>query len=322
MDHITLKNTGLNVSRICFGTMTFGSQTDETTAARMIDLCLDSGINFLDTANIYNRGASEEILGRILNEKRHRIVLASKVRNKMGEAPDMSGLSRAAICRAIEDSLRRLRTDYLDIYYLHLPDHTVPIAESLEAMHQLVKQGKIRQVASSNYAAWEVVQMLWIAEKNGYQPARITQPMYNLIARGIEQEYLPMCQEFGVSSIVFNPLAGGLLTGKQSRQAPLPGTRFDKNRMYLDRYWHDEDFEAVDALKQIAAQAGRSLVSLALNWLYHHTPIEGIILGASRIEHLQENLQVLSDGPLDESTLRCCDQVWAKLRGPTPKYNR
>jgi aryl-alcohol dehydrogenase-like predicted oxidoreductase len=302
--------------------MTFGGQTDEAAARKMIDLCTDSGINFLDTANIYNLGASEEILGRILEGRRQQFILASKVRNKMGEGPDMSGLSRGAIFRAIDDSLRRLRTDYLDLYYLHLPDYSAPIEESLEAMNELVKQGKVRYLASSNYSGWQTVELLWIAERNGYQAPYVAQPMYNLIARGIEQEYLPMSKRFGVSNVVYNPLAGGLLTGKQRRDGPLPGTRFDNNRMYLDRYWHPADFDAVEQLQLIAAAAGRSLLSLALNWIYHHTPVECIILGASRVEHLEQNLKVLSDGPLDAETLQGCDKVWEALRGPTPKYNR
>jgi 1-deoxyxylulose-5-phosphate synthase len=322
MDTVKLKNIGLDVSRICFGTMTFGGQTDEAAAARMIDICAGAGINFLDTANVYTAGRSEVILGRILKGQRDRFVVATKVRNKVGDAPDMVGLSRAAILRGIDDSLRRLGMDYVDIYYLHLPDYGVPIEESLDAMNEVVKQGKARYIASSNYSGWQVTQMLWIAEKKGYQPAWITQPMYNLIARGIEQEYLPMCQEFGVSTVIYNPLAGGLLTGKQKREAPLPGTRFDKNQMYLDRYWHDADFAAVEKLRGIAERAGRSLLSLALNWLYCHTPIDCIILGASRVEQLEQDLAALRDGRLDAETLTACDEVWKELRGPTPKYNR
>lgn len=322
MDTLILKGTDLNVSRICFGTMTFGGQTDEATAGRMVDRCLDQGINFFDTANAYTGGKSEEICGRVLRGKRDRIVLASKVANKVGEGPDLQGLSRAAIMRAIDDSLRRLATDYLDIYYLHLPDYTVPIEESLQAMDDLVKQGKVRFVASSNYSGWQVVEMLWRAEQRGWNRASITQPMYNLVARGIEQEYLPMCSHFDVSSVVYNPLAGGLLTGKQQSQAPLAGSRFDNNKMYLDRYWHAADFAAIEELTQIAAKAGRSLVSLALNWIYRHTSADCIIFGASRLEQLDENLKVLGDGPLDKPTLEACDQVWLKLRGPSPKYNR
>ena len=322
MDRVNLKYTGLEVSRICFGTMTFGGQTDAEAARRMIDLCAGAGINFLDTANVYNAGASEEMLGRLLEGRRQDFIIASKVRNKMGDGVDMAGLSRGAIFRAIDDSLRRLKTDYVDLYYLHLPDYAVDIEESLDAMNELVKQGKVRWLASSNYSGWQVVEMHWMAERKGYQAPYVGQPMYNLIARGIEQEYLPMSKRFGISNVVYNPLAGGLLTGKQRRDAPLPGTRFDNNRMYLDRYWHQADFDAVDQLQRIAAAAGRSLVSLALNWIYHHTPVECIILGASRVDHLDENLKVLSDGPLDPETLQGCDKVWDALRGPTPKYNR
>jgi aryl-alcohol dehydrogenase-like predicted oxidoreductase len=322
MDRITLKTIGLTIPRICFGTMTIGGQANEDEARRMIDTCLDAGIDFIDTANMYHLGASEEILGRILKGRRSRVILASKVRMKMGDEPDLAGLSRAAIFRAIDDSLRRLDTDYLDLYYLHAPDSAVPIAETLDTMNELIKRGKIRYVASSNYSGWQVVDMLWLSQNNEFQPPLISQPMYNLIARGIEQEYLPMCRQFDVSTIVYNPLAGGLLTGKHRREAPLAGTRFDKNKLYLDRYWHDADFDAVEELRAIAGKAGRSLVSLALNWIYHHTSVDGVIIGASRTDQLNENLQALEDGALDEETLRACDEVWLKLRGPAPIYNR
>ena len=302
--------------------MTFGSQVDEAAAFRIVGRCLDQGVNFFDTANVYNHGASEVIIGKALKGRREKIVLASKVRGKMGEGADEAGLSRAAIERGVEDSLRRLQTDYLDLYYLHQPDYAVPLEESLEAMHRLVKQGKVRYPASSNYSGWQVCRMQWIAEKSGYKPATVTQPMYNLLARGIEQEYLPMAKEFGVSTVVYNPLAGGLLTGKQKREAPLKGTRFDGNQMYLGRYWHEEDFDAVGELLEIAGKAGRSAVSLALSWLLHHTPIDCVILGASKIEQLEENLRAFDDGPLAADTVSACDGVWAKIRGVSPQYNR
>src|SRR5437588_3793423 len=289
----TLQHTDLAVSRACFGTMTFGSQVDESAAARIVNKCLDFGVNFFDTANVYNNGASEVIVGKTLKGRRDKLVLASKVRGKMGDGADQNGLSRAAITRGIEDSLRRLQTDYLDLYYLHQPDYAVPIEESLEAMDRLVKQGKVRYPASSNYSGWQVCQMQWIAEKNGYRPAKITQPMYNLLARGIEQEYLPMAKEYGVSTVVYNPLAGGMLTGKQKRGAPIPGTRFDNNQMYLGRYWYDAYFDAVEEILAIARGAGRTPVSFALNWLLHHTTIDCVILGASRIEQLEENLKAM-----------------------------
>jgi aryl-alcohol dehydrogenase-like predicted oxidoreductase len=302
--------------------MTFGSQVDEAAAIRIVDKCLDRGVNFFDTANVYNNGASEAIVGKALKGRREKLVLASKVRGKMGDDADQSGLSRAAIARGIEDSLRRLQTDHLDLYYLHQPDYAVPIDESLEAMDRLVKQGKVRYPASSNYSGWQVCQMQWIAGKNGYKPATVTQPMYNLLARGIEQEYLPMCKEFGVSTVVYNPLAGGMLTGKQKRDAPIKGTRFDGNQMYLSRYWHEEDFDAVGALLDVAKKAGRSPVSLALNWLLHHTATDCVILGASKIEQLEENLKAMEEGPLGADTVSECDRVWAKIRGVSPQYNR
>jgi 1-deoxyxylulose-5-phosphate synthase len=322
VQHITLRHTDLTVSRICLGTMTFGGQTDEAEAARIVDHCLDAGVNFFDTANVYNKGASENMLGRILRGRRSGVVLASKVRGKMGDGPNENGLSRAAIVRALDDTLRRLGTDYLDLYYLHQPDYDVSLDESLEAMDQLVRIGKVRWPASSNYASWQVCRMLWLAETHSYKPARITQPMYNLLARGIEQEYLPMAKEFGVSTVVYNPLAGGLLTGKQRREAPIPGTRFDDNQLYLDRYWHPAYFDAVDRLGAVAASAGRSLVSLALNWLLHHSPADCLILGASRLDQMAENLRAAGEGPLPEDVGAACDKVWADLRGITPKYNR
>jgi aryl-alcohol dehydrogenase-like predicted oxidoreductase len=322
METRNLAQTDLRVSRACFGTLTFGMQADQATSARMVDLCLDRGVNFFDTANVYGIGVSETMLGNILKGRRDKIVLASKVRMKMGDAPGESGLSRAAMMRAIDESLARLQTDYLDLYYLHAPDWEVPLEETLEAMDRLVRAGKVRYPAISNYAGWQVCQMLWISEKNRYQPPLISQPMYNLLARGIEQEYLPMCRQFGIATVVYNPLAGGLLTGKQQRERPLPGTRFDKVPMYIDRYWHPAYFDAVDELRGIAEKAGRSMIDLSLNWLLHHTPTDCVILGASTPEQLQQNLDAFGRGPLPEDTLTACDAVWQKLRGITPKYNR
>ncbi len=322
VDPIVLSKTALKVSRLCFGAMTFGDQTDEATSVQMVERCLDRGINFFDTANVYAGGASETILGRALKGRRHRVILGTKVSNKVGDAPDQQGLSRAAIRRAIDDSLKRLDTDYLDLYYMHLPDRSTPIEESLAAMDELVKEGKVRHVAHSNYAAWQVTEMQCLAEKNHYQPAVVSQPMYNLLARGIEQEFLPMSKHFGIANVVFNPLAGGLLTGKHSAAEPVQGSRFDKNKMYLDRYWHDDAFSAVEAIRDISRKCGRSMISVALCWLLHHTSIECVILGASKLDQLTQNLAAAEEGSLDGETLAALDQVWQRLRGVTPKYNR
>ncbi len=323
MEFRTLSHTDLKVSRFSFGTMTFGSQTDETTAHRMIDRCLDAGLNFFDTANVYNKGVAETILGKALVGRRQRVVLATKVRGKMGEGPDESGLSRAAMRRALDASLARLQTDYVDIYYLHQPDYDVPIEETLAAMDEFIRGGKVRYPAVSNYAAWQVCEIHSIAGRCGYKAPYISQPMYNLLARGIEEEYLPFCKRFGIAVISYNPLAGGLLTGKHSRQhGPLSGTRFDGNKIYLDRYWHEDYFAAAEELGTIARDAGKTLLELSLQWLLSHAEVASIILGASRPEQLEENLKACEGDPLDQSVMARCDTVWKRLRGVTPKYNR
>jgi 1-deoxyxylulose-5-phosphate synthase len=317
-----LPHTDLTVSRACFGAMTFGGQTDEPTAARMTDIALDHGINFFDTANAYNKGQSEVILGNILKGRRNGLIVASKVGMKTGEPAGASPLSSKSILANIDATLARLQTDYLDIYYFHLPDYEAPLEESLEAMHQVVKAGKVRYAGTSNFAAWQAEQALWISEKKGYTAPYLSQPMYNLLARGIEQEWIPFCKAFDIPMIVYNPLAGGLLTGKQNRERPLAGTRFDANQMYLDRYWHPAYFDAVDELTAIAQKAGRSVIDMALNWLLFHTPTDCVLLGASKIPQLEQNLEVFERGPLDAETVAACDRVWQNLRGVTPKYNR
>ena len=323
MEYRVLQSTDLRVSRASFGTMTFGSQSDQGASTRMVDQCLEAGVNFFDTANMYNQGRAEEVLGKALGSRRSQVILASKVRNRIGDAPDDAGLSGAAIRKALEASLKRLGTDYLDLYYLHMPDYDTPIEETLEAMDEAVRSGKVRYPAISNYAAWQVCEVLWISEKKGYQPPLISQPMYNVVARAIEDEYLPFCKRFGISVIPYNPLAGGLLTGKQSREkGPIEGTRFDKNTLYLGRYWHDDYFAAVEELRGVARDAGKSLVVLALQWLLSREQVDSVILGASRPEQLAENLSAFEGGRLDDATLARCEEVWKRLRGITPKYNR
>jgi aryl-alcohol dehydrogenase-like predicted oxidoreductase len=240
----------------------------------------------------------------------------------MHDGPDGSGLSRAAIVRAIEDSLRRLQTDHVDISYLHQPDYQTPLEESLEAMDGLLRAGKMRFVGASNYASWQVCRMLWLAERNGWQPVRVTQPMVNLIARAAEAEFLPMCRAFGLAVAAYNPLAGGLLTGKHPAEAPLAGTRFERMPAYRDRYWQPASLDAVRELSAVARAAGRSPVGLALAWLLHHTATDCVILGASRLEQLKENLAAVEEGPLAPETVSACDQIWKKLRGASPPYNR
>lgn len=323
METRTLAGTKLSVSRLCLGTMTFGAQVDRRAAASMLDVCLERGINFVDTANAYNKGGSETIVGQVLRGRRDKVVLASKVGIRAGDEPHDIGLSRRTIQHQIEASLRRLQTDYLDLYYLHQPDESTPLEETLAAFDELVRQGKVRYVAASNYAAWQVCRMHWLAERSGLQPPAVTQPMYNLLARGIEQEFLPMCRALGVSTVAYNPLAGGLLTGKhRADKPPASGTRFDANPAYQGRYWHPENFEAVAHLKAAAQAEGRSLVSLALAWLLHHTPVDCVILGASTLDQLAANLAAAEQGPCSSETLAACDEAWRIVRGISPVYNR
>ena len=324
MQSTVLAGTGLKVSRVCLGTMTFGSQVDEAEAARMTDYALDRDVNFVDTANVYNAGISEEIVGRILRGRRTRVVLATKVRGKMGSGEGAyGGLSPTAIRKAAEASLRRLDTDCIDIYYLHQPDREVPVADTLGAMDALRREGKIRWIATSNYAAWQIAEMFDISRAGGLQLPVVAQPMYNILARGIEQEYLAFTEKYGVANVCYNPLAGGLLSGKHSfERGPLPGTRFDGNRMYLRRFWHAEYFRAVETLRAASENLGISLAELALRWVFGREGADCVILGASRFDHLKQNLDAAGAGPLPEEALAACDAAWQELRGPTPHYNR
>ena len=324
MDRIKVVETDLELSQICLGTMTFGSQVTEAEAVRMVDFALDRGVNFIDTANVYNGGLSEEITGRILGARRSQVVLATKVRGNMGAGEDTyGGLSPKAMFRAVDDSLKRLGTDYIDIYYLHQPDHSVAIYETLRAMDNLVAGGKVRWIGTSNYAAWQMAEMAEISENLGYQVPRVAQPMYNAVARGIEQEYLACTEHYEITNVCYNPLAGGLLSGKQSlERGPLPGTRFDGNKRYLERFWHQEYFQAVEALKRVAAGLGTSLAEMALRWVCNRDGVDCVILGASKFAHLEQNIEASQAGPLPEDALKACDEVWTALRGPTPQYNR
>lgn len=318
-----LGTTGHNIAPFTLGTMTFGGQLDEAGARSIVDLCLERGLDFFDTANVYTTGRSESILGRILKGRRDRVLLASKVGVKAGEEPLDQGLSPAAIRKHIDASLQRLQTDYVDLYYLHQPDYNTPLEDSLATMHELVVAGKVRFVAVSNYASWQVCHMLRLAEKHHWQPIVAVQPMYNLLARRIEQELIPCCREFNLGMLPYNPLAGGLLSGKHQITAiPTDGSRFDRMAFYRDRYWHPENFAAVEKLKKIAEGVNRTLVELALSWAIQQPGITSAILGVTRLEHLQSALAVLDQPPLTPETLSACNEIYAPLNGIAPIYNR
>ena len=311
------------IGPVVLGAMTFGSQVDAAEAERMVACAREAGVRMFDTSNNYNAGASEEILGRIVKPYREQVLLASKVGSTVDQAdPALTGLRRTAIIRAVEDSLRRLGTDYLDLYYFHRPDWDTPIEESLEAAAELVSAGKVRQLGQSNFAAWQVTQMHYLVARNSWPAMQIGQVMYNLLARRVEVEYAACSQQLGLVNIVYNPLAGGLLTGKHRREvSPAPGTRFSKDA-YRQRYWNDQQFTVVERLRGIADDAGLSLVGLALRWLRDRPLTDAILLGASSTEQLQANLRAVDGPALDGDTLHACDQVWDELGGVAPHYNR
>ncbi len=322
MEYQTLRGTGATVSRVCLGTMTFGDQVDEPTAARMVDMAIDAGVNFIDEADVYVKGVSEEIVGRALKGKRDRVVLASKVCNFIGEDERKdAGLHRWHVIRGVEASLKRLQTDCLDICYLHRPDRATPIEETLSAFDTLVQQGKVIYVAMSNYASWQMCEAVLKAGANRWAPPVVAQVPYNLIARGIEEEFVEFAVKMNIGMTVYNPVAAGLLTGKHKGGDPEQNTRFALNQDYHGRYWHSANFEAVAELTELAAGAGLSLAELALKWLLSQGHVDSIILGASKPEHLEANIRA-AEGRLDEETLEACDEVWKKLRGPHFKYNR
>jgi 1-deoxyxylulose-5-phosphate synthase len=310
MRYKRLGRTGLKVSEICLGTMTFGSQADEQASRAIVRRALDAGVNFFDTANVYNAGVSEEFTGRALEGVRRDIVLATKVHGKMGPGPNDQGQSRKHIMDAIEQSLRRLGTDYIDLYQVHRFDPTTPLEETLRALDDLVHSGKVRYLGASNYAAWQLCTALWTSDKVGLARYDCVQPRHNLISRAIELELLPLCQAHGVGVIVYNPLAGGMLTGKHRRQVPpAAGTRFDINPMYHNRYWQERVFDAVDRFRDIAAGTGHSIAQVALAWSLANPIVTSAILGASRVDQLEETLPAV-DITLSAEHLQQLDELW------------
>jgi aryl-alcohol dehydrogenase-like predicted oxidoreductase len=275
------------------------------------------GVNFFDTADSYIKGKSEEIVGKALKRHRDSVVLATKVANRTGPGPNDVGLSRKHIMKAIEDSMRRLKTDYIDIYYAHLPDYETPIEESLQALDDLVQQGKVRYIACSNFRAWQLCKALWVSDTQNLARFDCIQPPYNLITRDIEYELLPLCAGEGVGVCVYNPLAGGLLTGKHDPESsPEKGTRFGLKsigKMYYERYWLDVNFDAVNRLKTIAREFGQHLPQFALSWILNSETVTSVICGCSSLKQLEQNLGAI-DVKLSEEALAACDEVWQQLR--------
>lgn len=293
MDTLHLGRSGLAVSRICMGTMTFGNEADEATSFQILDRYVELGGFFIDTADQYTNGASEEIVGRWMASRgmRQRVILATKVYSPQGPGPNDGYLSRYHILKACEESLRRLQTDVIDLYQIHRWDPLTPPEETLEALNDLVRQGKVRYIGCSNLKAWHLAEFLHLAEKRHWSRFICLQPIYSALNRSIEAEILPYCARQGLGVIVYNPLAGGMLTGKYRRGQPLPGgARLDANPMYYRRYYNEQALDIVEGFVQAAQSRGVSAAQLALAWVLAEPRVTCPIVGARNVAQLEDTL--------------------------------
>ena len=311
MHYRQLGRSGPRVSVLCLGTMTFGRECDEAESRRVLDAALDGGVNFVDTADIYAGGRSEAILGRLLQGRRERVVLASKVRGRMGPGPEDEGLSRRHIRQAIEATLRRLQTDHVDLYYAHWPDEAVPLEETLVSLDELVREGKARAIGLSNHEGPQIRAALRIAEERSLVRLSAVQPHYHLLERRAEGEVLPVCLEESLGVASYAPLAGGFLTGKYTSPSPPLGTRLAGNETRAARYLTGERLTAVQEFTRVAAEAGLPPPHLAIGWVLGHPAVTSAIIGARTAAQI-DGLLGAGDVRLDEG-LRL--QVGAGLEG-------
>ena len=324
----TLGGTGIKVSPYCLGAMMFGAwgNRDHEDSIRIIHAALDAGLNFIDTADVYSAGESEEIVGKALKGRRDDVVLATKAHSPMGEDPNMRGNSRRWIVREAENSLRRLQTEYIDLYQMHRPDPETDIDETLSALSDLVRSGKVRAIGSSTFPAEQIVEAQWVADRRGHERFRCEQPPYSILVRGIEAAVLPACQKYGMGVIVWSPLAGGWLTGRFRKDTDVDMTRGRAQRIPL-RFdpklpANQAKLAAVEELIKVAADAGCSLIHLALAFVTAHPGVTSAIIGPRTMDQLTDLLAgasvTLDDGVLDRidqivppgTTLNPADAGW------------
>ncbi len=325
MQRRQLGRTGIRVPPLCLGTMTFGLQCDEATSFAILDRAFEGGIDFIDTADVYplggdhtTAGRTEEIIGRWMKARgnRDRIVLATKCAGAMGPGPNDAGLSRYHIQHAVEASLRRLQTDVIDLYQVHAFNPTTPVDETLRALDDLVRSGKVRYVGCSNYPAWRLGEALATSERLGIARYETLQPRYNLLYREIETELLPMTRAHGMGVIVYNPLAGGFLSGKYRKgDEPREGTRFTlgtAGRRYQHRYWDEAQLDAVTTLADAVQNREQNMAAVAVAWVLAQPGITSAIIGASKPEQLADTVPA-ADLQLDDETRAACDAAWWSL---------
>ncbi len=312
MEYRKLGRTGLKVSALCLGTMTFRWTSTEHQALRVLDRAYDAGINFIDTADVYSSwapgnpgGVAERIIGRWLKTKpRHQIIIATKVRGRMWDGPTGEGLSRHHIMAAVEDSLRRLGTDYIDLYQTHWPDWDTPLEETLRALDDLVRAGKVRYIGASNHAAWLLTKALWISDKHNLARYECIQPHYNLLNRAeVEPDLAALCLDQGIGMIPYSPLAGGFLTGKYTRETVPPDSRGAQNER-IAALRTERNFQLLDALREMGELRGATIAQMALAWLFTQPFVTAPIVGANTVAQLEESLGAVGLRLTEDEMLR------------------
>lgn len=293
MEYRVLGRTGMKVSQLCFGTMSFGGDADEATSADMYKRCRDAGINFFDCANVYVNGRSEEILGKLIKSERDELVITTKGFGTMGNHPNAGGLSRYSLTTAVEASLKRLGTDRIDVYFMHQHDPLTPIEEVMDTLDSLVKQGKILYPAVSNWAAWQIAKSQGIAERKNQARFECIQPMYNLTKRQVEVEILPMAEAEEIGVIPYSPMGGGLLSGKYLSQERPQSGRLVENSMYSKRYQEEMYYQVAESFTNHAKERGVAPPSLAVAWVMSHPAVTAPIIGARNLDQLEGSLGAL-----------------------------
>jgi aryl-alcohol dehydrogenase-like predicted oxidoreductase len=289
MEYRQLGNSGLRVSAIGLGTNQFGGKVDQQGVNEIVAGAIDLGINFIDTADVYTRGRSEETLGEALKGRRDKVVLATKVFNPTGDGPNDRGASRYHIMQGVETSLKRLQSDHIDLYQIHRWDENTPIEETLRALDDLITAGKVRYIGASNWAAWQLARANLLAEVRSWTPFVSIQPHYHMLEREIEKELLPYCKAYNVGILPYFPLAGGFLTGKYKEGQPAPAGSRGENNSYVQRYMTHENYSKIEQLTKWAEQRDHTMGELAHAWLLAHPQVSSVISGATRLEQVQQN---------------------------------
>lgn len=314
MEYRRLGRSGLEVSTVGLGTNNFGGRMDYEPTERVVKQCIEIGINMIDTSNSYGSTKSEEYIGRAVKGNRDKVLLATKFASAMGKGPNQQGTSRTHIMTEVEKSLKRLDTDYIDLYQVHFPDQQTPIEETLRTLDDLVGQGKVRYVGCSNFAAWQIAQAMEVAKARGFEPLISDQPQYSMLRRDVEKEIVPCCQEYGLGIIPFSPLAGGFLTGKYEKGKPGPeGARLSGNSRQAASLFTETNFAVLEQLENFAEERGHTMVELAIAWLLGNPVVSTVIAGATKPEQVLENAKA-AEWHLTAEDMKALDVFLAKWK--------